>query len=155
METKKDHPEKSPVTHGKLQPQQEWTEERLRKYINIHDTNLFRLAQDINAALAAERRKAYSEGNTAAFESKYVRGLEQQLLQAQAAIAEHDRYAAEKCHYHVGKTVDLSALDKHDAEVRKPLADALKWALKVLKLGETPQAEQILADALAKVKEAK
>ena len=35
--------------------QEEWTPERLQKYVNIHTTNLFRLAQDINAALAAER----------------------------------------------------------------------------------------------------
>jgi len=87
--------------------------------------------------------------------------LEKQLLSAQAAIAE-----ARKIHQFASvkanaademskalESVDLSTLDKHDAEVRKVMVEAIGWALKVLELGETPQAEQILSDALSQVKE--
>jgi hypothetical protein len=99
-----------------------------------------------------------------------IEELEQQLLQAQAAIAETNRI----CNVHGLRvpieSIDLSALDKHDAEVRaygwnegreherkcsealrKPLVDALEWLDRRGGLGL--DAHKLIADALAKVKD--
>jgi len=93
----------------------------------------------INAALAAEREKLELIRQEA-------REKHAQLLAAQAAIAEA------RCALDYGddatakvtlNNVDLSVLDKHDAEVQNPLVDALialrdgpqrltPWALKVI-----------------------
>jgi hypothetical protein len=88
--------------------------------------------------------------------------LESQLIQVQAAIAN----ARKGIEYTLLKNIDLSALDKHDAEVRKPLVAAL---VKLSALATRPVIEpdkshwtgklfcssvkEICDDALAKAKE--
>jgi hypothetical protein len=95
-------------------PWREWTLQRLMPYMGKRD-NYKSLLDDINAALAAEREtstdlRALCEANLGT-----MRKMEQQLLQAQAVIAEHNERWS-KVHSKI--TIDLSALDKHDAEVR-------------------------------------
>jgi len=112
------------------------------------------MSNEQNSALAAEQEKSRILGNmTDGFrneikqhQSEYDRlsgiiekdtlrivELEQQLLAAQAAIAElQNVIEGEKISFNLHEQirkclrVDLSALDNHDAEVRKPLVDALE-----------------------------
>jgi hypothetical protein len=140
------------------------------------------IANDINAALAAEREKLELIRQEA-------REKHRQLLQAESAIAEackvsaiakamfasfdlsaldkHDdevkRQIAEVEAHNIAGTISPEALAKHDEEVRKPLVEALEQIGLVAhsKAGNTP--EQKLADiakrcdheanALAKVKQ--
>jgi DNA phosphorothioation-dependent restriction protein DptG len=82
--------------------------------------------------------------------------LRQQLLQAEAAIAEVKRGTLTQKNWEILKTIDLSALDKHVAEVRKPLVDALREARIIVNLwerGPSKRVTKLIDDALAKVKE--
>ena len=123
--------------------------------------NIDRERNELRQQLGAEREKT---------QRWQVREMtaQQQLLAALAEIEAHNNNPemVEKC----GKfPVDLSALDKHDEDVSakawnegweernkvvKPLVDALERAKSELHAVGSP-VEQIVADALAKVKEGK
>jgi hypothetical protein len=171
----------------------QWTVERLRNYFkarvwgNTKSEVWVKLADDINAAVAAEREKREKEntnwreavGNLATL----CREKTEQLLQAQAAIAEANKQitvvcclsgdVAHQCDFHAIDAskwwkavlklqkmivVDLSALDKHDAEVRsKALNDGYaacaadtKGKERFLREDEIAEARKPLVDALKK-----
>jgi len=144
---------------------QEWTPE----YVSGTLRSVTAICDAHNDVLAAEREKVQRVSGLGA--DAYNK-LKRQLLAAQAAIAEHNKgllYANKKA-YEI--KVDLSALDKHDAEVRekavvdviggsiddaiaevrKPLVDALERLSRLSLMGK---ARDIVYDALAKVKEGK
>jgi hypothetical protein len=162
----------------------EWTEARVEQCLANHGAK--GLAKAINAALAAERKQwsdaaevelalhqrqlatvrekhAADKGMFQATKETLLEQLKeygQQLLAAQAAIAEHERrwsnYEGEKCHI---MPVDLSALKEHDAEVRRPLVHLLAALCAWDDAGFHRLLEPILReridDALAKAKEGK
>jgi hypothetical protein len=90
---------------------------------------------EIKEQLAAEQEKLKEElKKLEHFHQAELLKIEQQLLQAQAAIAEAKAHlnkiifdSNSRLSDVLGalNTVDLSALDKHDAEVRKPFIDLL------------------------------
>lgn len=84
-----------------------------------------RMVADYNRQLAAEREKR--EGLERANRGLYIESNEryQQLISAQAAIAKHNRDMEEDCE-NAPIAVDLSALEQHDAEARKPLVEELQ-----------------------------
>jgi hypothetical protein len=91
-----------------------------------------------NVALAAEREWSKALYQNLDDEKKSHRKSLDALLQAQAAIADakdkingiffasHSRFAE---FLQILSNVDLSVLDKHDADVRKPLMEALNDAI--------------------------
>lgn len=139
--------------------QQEWTEESVKNFFTsgTHQESCKLLANAINAALATERKITFEAQQAALREGIRAGEFEQQLaaerqradeaeqelwtmragdkvkddqlLSAQAAIEEHNKT------YQVFKQikVDLSALHQHDAEVRKPLVEALEETRKWIK----------------------
>src|SRR6266481_8115399 len=139
-----EHPIDEDFIEGRVPPdlgceQQEWTVEEIsltrprlasikcgKSYplfrgIGIQDAKHIVLAH--NAALAAERQRheRIVEQLTACVETS-----DRELLVAQAAIEQHNNH----CKGHPWKdypviNVDLSLLHQHDAEIRKPLVDAL------------------------------
>jgi len=150
MRWRKHQIEQPPATDDK-----QWTEDTVEQiWSTVYESGvpfsamlpvLFRaVASQVNAALAAEREKSYLRDCEQHGRDEYVRKLRaalglkvgesltesarkihQQLLQAQAAIAEHNRFHVAGCGNII---IDLSALDRHDAEVQKPLVDALENA---------------------------
>jgi len=87
--------------------------------------------------LAAEREKHANE----------LTALVREVLQAQAAIAEHNAKVHPQSTLRI--TVDLSALDKFVSDKTKPLVDLLR---KCVPHPKSDLTSEQLADALAKVK---
>jgi len=130
-----------------------------------------RIFEAINAALAAERETTRQWKQTLRDEIKQLR---QQLaaerekreaaerdamrmgglaLQAQAAIAEAIKLSDKDYHADCTKplrTVDLSVLDNHDAEARKPLVDAMQRCIRAIINLEGQEIAYPLAIALSK-----
>lgn len=120
-----------------------------------------RLKDAINAALAAEREKSELKlATTISKEESELfsinrdlfannRKLQQQLLQALAAIEKHNERARKGRFSTIH--VDLSLLEQHDAEVRKSLVEALKFFKSVIQSGEswTPTCQRDFDAALA------
>jgi hypothetical protein len=126
---------------------QEWTPERLIRYLDTKARNgsfkerMQLIADDINTAVAAEREIAdigrrWKENSSLEqwfpFTAKELHELKQQLLQAHAAIAAVKQYTenySDNSESTVGvqvisdidgllSSVDISALDKHDRELK-------------------------------------
>ena len=145
-----------------MSEQQEWTPERLAQYANPDHSDLNQLSSAINAALAAERkRREQMEENGSRYHEadlhemaqlrEHNRKLEHQLLSAQAAIEKIKQSDALTVGImQIVDSVDLSALRQHDAEVRKPLVEALQKIAESDGIGGYDLAN-IAADALAKV----
>jgi hypothetical protein len=127
----------------KEQECQEWTPEFIAREFR---GSFSAICYAHNTALAAEREKAETAGVLA-------NSYKQEALHAQAAIASAStlsRRAKELLSH-----IDLSALDKHDEAVRKPLVDALRDCLAAIR--HEDYSSQMRAcikgdDALAKVK---
>jgi len=134
--------------------QQEWTPEYVKELFGggsfPHFAFFCRISQAHNAILAAERQTSDGLGKL----NDELRG---QLLSAQAAIEKHNEMWKNPAFQVDQIKVDLSALNHHDAKVRKPLLKAIldlagmtdDWPTQP----PSPLAKQIATDALSKVKE--
>jgi hypothetical protein len=157
--------------HGSL-PQQppatDWTPERVRKLLQesnhgcpvITDELCKIVSKTITAALAAEREKV-RRCEVIHRHSETIELLKQQLDAALATIAEATTLLQRR-HNEPDKTIkllqkaDLVVLKCHDAEVRKPLVDALERLRERFKryngLPIGSDDVKIINDALAKAK---
>jgi hypothetical protein len=129
----------------------------LKKQDEIH----WKTRRSLLKELAAEREKQEQAelrfDKLDAITENEIKSLRQQLLAALAAIAAHNAHNDnEDCAF---IDVDLSALREHDAEVRKPLVDALVTVRTMLKRKPLPSLQQRLSAeacidaALASVKD--
>jgi hypothetical protein len=114
------------LLEGDLQIDAGWLAQQL------HAANI--LCEGLQKELAAERenhelqRQSWYNTNTHEGERRLI--AESQLLQAQAAIAEHDENCSD---IHCGPIgTDDTALQEHDEEVRRPLVDLLRDARPVV-----------------------
>jgi len=113
------------------------------------------LAQDINAELAAERENTRRWTTEAHYSAKSEQQLRQQLLAAKEEIRVMTNQIRAISVKRILRSVDdLSALEKHDEEVRKPLVDALEYIANFG--GDCFHHDEVVRrakDALVKVKE--
>jgi hypothetical protein len=107
-----------------------------------------KLRQELADAQADNKRLKEQWDST----NQDLQNTKQRELSALAAIAKHN---ARVTNIHDTIMVDLSALHKHDDEVRKPLVDALESIAANTCCDKCQEAALVAKSALAKVKEGK